>query len=120
MGIPKCITHSAKNLVQSHTQYGIRWSCPVQGCTVVAWQKYGVFRDCPISVPANYSTRQARRAAHEAFDSLWKSGIFKRSQAYKQLAQHMCMETKDTHIAQFNSDQCSKVMDFATHIMEAK
>lgn len=107
----KCPKHNVE-LVPQETKYGTRWACPTEDCTMVAWQAYGTFRDKPISAPADYETRQARIAAHTAFDKLWKSGRLKRSRVYKQLAKYMGLSTRETHISHFDLVQCKKVIDF--------
>ncbi len=68
MEIKICPEHNC--LLESHkTQFGVRFQCPMAGCTVACW-------DGSTSTPADYETRQARIAAHDPFDYLWKSGMF--------------------------------------------
>ena len=105
----KCITHSSKNLVPHNTKYGIRFTCPVGGCTVFSWNG---------NPPADYSTRQARIKAHEALDHLWKSGMLKRSNAYRKLARFL--DIKEAHIANFDKEQCDKVIKFGNDIWRDK
>ena len=104
-----CPTHN-KELVSKKTQYGIRYSCPVGLCSVVVWNG-------STSTPADYETRQARIAAHDSFDKLWKSGMFKRSEAYKQLSQHLGLSKKETHIGYFDIETCSEVIYFVSAII---
>lgn len=59
---------------------------------------------------ANARLRKLRRAAHEAFDQLWKSGRMKRSQAYRELERIMNREKGKAHIAGFDEDQCLKLV----------
>ena len=106
----KCIVHGI-SLVPHNTKYGIRLSCPVGGCTVVSWNG---------NSPANYSTRQARMQAHEIFDQLWKSGMLTRKDAYKKLSLFLGIPRKETHIAEFNWEQCQKTLQFANEILEDK
>lgn len=107
----KCIIHSAKDLVPHNTRYGIRLSCPVGGCTVVSWNG---------NIPADYSTRQARIQAHEYFDTLWKSGMLKRKNAYKKLSHFLEIPREKTHIGSFDQEQCQKVIQFANEILGDK
>lgn len=47
-------------------------------------------------------TREARIAAHLAFDPLWEHGLMPRHEAYRQLAVRMGMEPGKCHISQMN------------------
>jgi len=107
----KCIVHTAKDLVPHSTRYGIRYSCPVGGCSVVSWNG---------NSPADYSTRQARIQAHNKFDQLWKSGMLTRRNAYKKLARFLEIPREKTHIANFDLDQCQRTLQFAYEILEDK
>jgi len=113
----KCPEHHVE-LFPQETRYGTRWACPTEGCTMVAWQKYGLYRNQPISVPANYETRQARIAAHTVFDKLWKSGEFKRAQVYKLLSKYLGLSSRKTHISHFNAPQCRRVITFCKTFTE--
>ena len=64
------------------------------------------------STPANSETRQLRMAAHEAFDPLWKSGVFHREHLYEQLAKFMDLPRSETHIGYFDAEQCREVLRF--------
>ena len=101
----KCITHSARTLEPVQTKYGIRYHCPVGGCTVVLW-------DGSTSTPADYQTRQARIEAHSWFDRLWQSGSYTRKGAYKALSKYLRIPTRKTHIGHFNVEQCQRTVDF--------
>lgn len=101
----KCTVHSARELVPAETQFGIRWECPVGGCTVVLW-------DGSTSTPADYATRQARIEAHEHFDRLWKSGVFSRNRAYRKLAKYLGLPKRKAHIGHFNIALCQRTIDF--------
>ena len=89
------------------TQYGPRYHCPVDGCTVAGWAG-------ATSTPANQETRDLRIAAHAAFDALWREGARgARKAAYMALAKFLGLDGKDTHIGMFNAEQCRKVIVFA-------
>ena len=105
----KCSIHSARELIPKKTKYGIRYSCPVGGCTVVQW-------DGSTSTPADFTTRQTRIAAHEVFDTIWKSGILTRTEAYKKLAAYLGITIKATHIGHFNQAQCNQTIEFSEQI----
>lgn len=106
----KCPEHS-KNLIPHNTRYGIRYSCPVGGCTVVQWSG-------STSTPADYATRQARMQAHNAFDELWKSGMFTRKRAYHKLSLYLGLKKRETHIGHFSLTQCQTVIEFCKTIVE--
>ena len=107
----RCSIHSARYLVLQNTRWGRRYSCPVGGCTVVSWNG---------NSPADYSTRQARMKAHDLFDKLWKSGMFDRKGAYKELAHFLGISVEKTHIANFDQSQCQATIHFANMILEDK
>jgi len=109
----RCTIHSARELEPTKTKYGIRWDCPVGGCTVVLW-------DGSTSTPADYATRQARIEAHSWFDALWQSGIFSRKKAYRKLAEHLGLSRKKTHIGRFDKEQCKRTIDFCMALTESK
>lgn len=80
----------------------------------------------PLGVPANAELRKARLDTHNKFDRLWKEENYiprsstantkgsrlSRSSAYILLAAHMNLNTKDTHIGQFNIKQCQQALAF--------
>lgn len=104
-----CPTHAEKMESRS-TQFGVRYQCPVDGCTVAGWQG-------GTSTPADDATRAARIEAHAAFDPLWQvprnageKGV--RTRLYRALAEYMGLAMADCHIGMFNVAQCSQVMAF--------
>lgn len=64
----------------------------------------------PLGRLANAELRKAKKAAHAAFDPLWRSGRMNRHQAYKHLAQLMELPPKDAHIGMFTIEQCHRVV----------
>lgn len=68
--------------------------------------------DKPLGRLANAELRYWKRAAHAAFDPLWKYGRFKgfRDVAYGWLAKRMGLPMELTHIGMFDVDQCKKVI----------
>ena len=99
-----CPIHKVK-LEPCKTRYGLRWNCPVEGCTVSCW-------DGDTSTPADFETRRARRYAHAAFDPLWKQGEIPKGKLFKMLAEYMDLPQKDTHIGHFTKSQCEQVRAF--------
>ena len=75
------------------------------------------YPECDIILNAfGYSdqeTRDARKAAHAAFDALWHGNPRKRGYCYKMLAEHMKLMQKDCHIQGFSVEQCRLVIEWA-------
>lgn len=103
-GSEVCPVHG-RLLRATSTQYGLRYECPTDGCTVVCWGG-------STSTPADYETRQARRRCHAAFDELWKPGgrFRSRTAAYRWLARAMNLPVSQAHIGMFNKDQCEHLL----------
>lgn len=64
----------------------------------------------PLGRLANRELRQARMAAHRAFDPIWKSKEMNRSQAYAWLASRLGIEIEDCHIGMFDVSKCEQVV----------
>lgn len=76
--------------------------------------------DGSTSTPADYETRQARIEAHDAFDELWRSGMFTRREAYAKLARFLQLSRRETHIGHFNIEQCRRTSDFCRSLIESR
>lgn len=66
----------------------------------------------PLGRLANAELRKARNLAHAKFDPLWRSGAFRRSEAYLKLAKFIGIEPPKCHIAWFDIEKCKKVLEF--------
>lgn len=99
-----CPKHKVR-LVKQSTQYGKRWHCPANDCTVACWGG-------STSTPADDATRTARHKAHLVFDPLWKKGGIERKELYRLLSEFMGIEREHAHIGMFNIEQCSQVHQF--------
>lgn len=65
--------------------------------------------DIPLGTLADETTQRARKAAHAAFDVLWKGKTaWHRSQAYKALAKELGIQS--AHISWFDADLCNRVV----------
>lgn len=64
-----------------------------------------------MQVDAAALVNPARIRAHEVFDELWKSGLMSRKAAYAWLARAMELPPGRAHIAQFNVEQCERVVE---------
>lgn len=60
--------------------------------------------------------REARIAAHTAFDPLWQSGAFRRKAAYQLLAARLNISAADCHIGMFDEKQCQKVVEYVPEL----
>lgn len=65
----------------------------------------------PLGGLANKALREARMAAHDAFDPLWRSGRMTRSEAYAWLAQHVGVTPDQAHIGMFDILKCWNVVE---------
>lgn len=64
----------------------------------------------PLGRLADYELRKAKKAAHAAFDPMWKKGTMKRTVAYRWLSQQLGIPEKCCHIGMFDVDQCKQVI----------
>lgn len=88
--------------------FGMIYLCPRCGAYV------GVHKgsDKPLGRLANSELRNWKKAAHAAFDPLWKYGPYRgrRNEAYRWLSEKMGIPIEFTHIGMFDVDQCRKVV----------
>lgn len=70
----------------SQTRYGARADC----CGLWSWD----YKDL-----TDAGTHQARIAAHNAFDCIWKKGGISRGECYRRLAALMQMTSKECHMS---------------------
>ena len=59
---------------------------------------------------ANRNLRQAKMAAHTAFDPLWRNGAQHRRRAYAWLAEQLDIAEQDCHIGLFDIEICHRVV----------
>lgn len=64
----------------------------------------------PLGRLADGKLRAAKKAAHAAFDPIWKSGQKKRGSAYAWLADQLGIEKNDCHIGMMDVEMCSRVV----------
>ena len=66
----------------------------------------------PLGIPADNTTRQMRKEAHNAFNALWHGGWFSnRTEAYGWLASKLDIPYAAAHIGSFDVEMCRKVID---------
>lgn len=73
----------------------------------------------PLGRLANAELRQAKIAAHAAFDPLWRSSSQSREGAYKWLAKQLGIPRADCHIGMFNVETCRRVVEICTQSLTA-
>lgn len=68
--------------------------------------------DKPLGRLANSELRCWKKAAHRAFDPLWKYGSFRghRGAAYRWLSERMELPIEKTHIGMFDVAQCKRAI----------
>jgi hypothetical protein len=86
------------------TQYGIRNSC----CNLWSWGE---------SPLVDADTHNARKAAHSAFDALWKRHGMTRRQAYMYLAEEMAIDPDFCHIKLMNKVEAECVPGASLRIL---
>ena len=64
----------------------------------------------PLGRLANAELRAAKKAAHAAFDPLWRSGDYTRKVAYAWLAGELGIPARQAHIGMFDVAQCQAVV----------
>ncbi len=94
--------------------YGFAWVCAnYPECDSYCGCHPGTKK--PLGRLADKYLRAAKVAAHNAFDRLWKPGKFnrfgRRKDAYRWLAGEMGLAISDTHIGEFDVDQCLRVRE---------
>lgn len=67
---------------------------------------------------ANKELREAKMAAHAAFDPLWKDRGLKRTDAYAWLAEKLGIKMRDCHIAEFDVDKCQQTIEACNEMIQ--
>ncbi len=53
--------------------------------------------------------RRSRKLAHEAVDSLWKSGAMSKAHAYVWVSQVLRITAQEAHMSEMDNDRCKEV-----------
>lgn len=72
----------------------------------------------PLGTLADPELRRKRVLAHQIFDRIWKSGVMNRAQAYRWLADALCLNESQTHIAQFGNYLCDRVIAESKKVLQ--
>jgi hypothetical protein len=86
------------------TRYGVRHNC----CDLWSWD------GAPL---VDGETHEARKRAHDAFDTIWKDGRLSRSLAYKILAEKIGLHPKDCHIKLMSAETAGRVPTIAKQML---
>jgi hypothetical protein len=86
--------------------YGRAWMC--KPCQAYVGCHPGTTR--PLGRLADKELREAKKAAHAAFDPLWKRGSMTRTQAYAWLSAALGIPAADCHIGMFDLSTCGRVV----------
>ncbi|HUV67556.1 MAG TPA: zinc-finger-containing protein [Sedimentisphaerales bacterium] len=62
-----------------------------------------------LGTPADRALRQARKAAHEIFDRLWRGGQWARNAAYGRLCEVLQVPQERAHIAMLTLAECRQL-----------
>lgn len=65
----------------------------------------------PLGTLANAELRAARRMAHAAFDTIWKTRRMNRTNAYRWLSKRLWIKLDRCHIAMFDLKTCRRVVE---------
>lgn len=87
------------------TRYGTRNSC----CGLWSWG------GAPL---VDRDTHEARKAAHAAFDTIWKDGLMSRSGAYRALQRKLGLTADQCHMKLMSAEMARKVPQAAWDIRQ--
>lgn len=77
--------------------------------------------DIPLGRLADSQLRYWKKAAHSAFDPIWKYGRYRgrRDAAYRWLSRQMNLSPEETHIGMFTVEQCKEAVQICNEEMKA-
>lgn len=91
---------------------------PFYGCTgfPACRGSHGAHPDGrPLGTPGDSATKRARKAAHKAFDPLWRTRVFaSRFDAYGWLAEQLGLTRSECHISKFDEAGCARVIELCS------
>lgn len=106
---------SPSRLADSQLVYGGRSYGPIYICQ--RWPDCDSYVGChpgtnhPLGRLANPQLRKSKRAAHAAFDPLWRGGLMvSRQEAYLWLSHKLGIPASKCHIGMFDVEQCEAVV----------
>lgn len=85
---------------------------PIYVCrTCQAWVGCHKGTTNPLGRLADKELRSLKIALHDEFDSIWKSGMMTRKDAYQWLAGQLGIPVDECHIGMFDNEMCKKAID---------
>lgn len=104
---PECAVYMALVPNPYKGAEAVYYRCPEVGCS----GSHGAHADGePLGIPATQPTKDARMAAHRAFDAWWRAMGMRRSDAYRWLALKLQVELEHCHIGRFDVETCRRVV----------
>jgi hypothetical protein len=91
--------------ISTVTKWGVRNDC----CGLWSWGEKPL---------VDAATHEARKAAHEAFDPLWKDGHMSRAQAYAELRRVTGLNEKNCHMSRMDKGRAERVIPAVQQIFE--
>lgn len=64
----------------------------------------------PLGTLAGPTLRRLRSVVHSEFDVFWKLNFFRRSEAYRLLAEDLGIPVEECHISWFDAEQCERAI----------
>ena len=74
----------------------------------------------PVGSMADHKLRSLRRDAHRAFDRLHESGLMCKEDAYRWLADLICVPLAHAHIGHLNEYYCKQVIEKSTELLKRR
>lgn len=118
---PHCADSGNVVLTRNDAKYGREygdWSWCYFCTECKAYVGCHEFTHIPLGTLATQPTLDARKAAHAAFDPIWKERDISRRQAYSWLAIELGIDREDCHISWFDKETCEQVVKLARNYDE--
>lgn len=107
--------HFVDSSVVYGRSYGMIYHCP--DCK--AWVGVHKGTKTPLGRLADAKLRYYKKAAHAAFDPIWRGRKTSRRRAYHWLSLQMGLPEEKTHIGMFDVEQCKQVIAICNKRTEA-
>jgi hypothetical protein len=106
-------------MVLRASRYGLFYGCERFPLCNAA---HGAHRDTgkPLGVPADAETKRARIRAHDAFDTLWKTGRMTRPEAYRWMQSTLGLRKDEAHVGMFDTTTCERLIDAVASAFPSK
>lgn len=74
----------------------------------------------PVGSMADHKLRALRRSAHRSFDQLHESGLMSKEDAYRWLADMICVPLAHAHIGHLNEYYCKQVIEKSSELLKRR